>query len=246
MKNQLIRSSIASATTMAIGACALATCAMAATTVPVPNSSFETPNVTGIAPYSAQHAASGTPIIGTWVRYGGFAAVVEGGRYGVSPTGLDGTQFGDQTASGGSGVFQDIAPYDGSGSAAQYWQAGMIYSFTVGVFTRSDNSVVAPDRMDLKLYSRDTINGAPEVHGFLSVLGSNVTPGSLTDFSFNVTTQASDAFIGRPIGVWFDSVSGGTGDWGYDNVRLSSTAVPETSSLMSAALGVLVLFRRRR
>ena len=246
MKNQLIRSSIKSASTMAIGACALATCATAATTVPVPNGSFETPNVTGIAPYFAEHTASGTPIIGTWVRYGGFAAVVEGGRYGVSPIGLDGTQFGDQTASGGSGVFQDIAPYDGSGSAAQYWQADTIYSFTVGVFTRSDNAVAATDRMDIKLYSRTAINAGPDVHGLLSVFGSNVTSGSLTDVSFNVTTQATDAFIGRPIGVWFDSVSGGVGDWGYDNVRLSFTPVPEASSLMSAALGVLVLFRRRR
>ena len=246
MKNQLIRFSIAS--TMAIGACAVAPYAIAATTVTVPNGSFETPNVTGIAPYFAQHTESGTPILGIWVRYGtgNFGAVVEGGRYGVSPTGLDGTQFGDQTTRAGTGVFQDIAPYDGTGLADQYWQADMIYSFTAGVFTRSDNAALATDRMDIKLFSRTAINAGADVHGLVTVLGSGVTTGSLTDFSMSVTTSASDTFIGQPIGIWFDSVSGVSRDWGYDNIRLSFAPVPEASTLMSCILGATFLLRRRR
>ncbi len=246
MKNQLIRFSITS--TMAISACAVASCALAATTVTVPSGSFETPNVTGIAPYFAQHTESGTPIIGTWVRYGtgNFGAVVEGGRYGVSPTGLDGTQFGDQTTRAATGVFQDIAPYDGTGLADQYWQADMVYSFTVGVFTRSDNAALATDRMDIKLFSRTAIDAGADVHGLLSVFGSDVTADSLTDFSFSVTTSATDTYIGQPIGIWFDSVSGVDKDWGYDNIRLSFAPVPEVSSLMSGAWGAIVLLRRRR
>ncbi|RYD48913.1 MAG: hypothetical protein EOP85_02630 [Verrucomicrobiaceae bacterium] len=220
----------------------------AATMVTVPNASFETPNVTGTDPYFTQYTLSSTPIVGSWVRYGasGFAAVVEGGRYGALPIGLSGTQFSNQSARGATGVFQDIAPYDGSGLSSQYWQADMTYSFTVGVFTRSDNPVTATTRLDIKLYSRANINAAADVHGGVSVLGSAVNSSSLTDFSFTYTTSASDTFIGQPIGIWFDSINGSGQDWGYDNVRLSFDPVPEVSSLMAGMMGGVLLLRRRR
>ena len=213
MKNQLIRSSIKSASTMAIGACALATCATAATTVPVPNGSFETPNVTGIAPYFAEHTASGTPIIGTWVRYGGFAAVVEGGRYGVSPIGLDGTQFGDQTASGGSGVFQDIAPYDGSGSAAQYWQADTIYSFTVGVFTRSDNAVAAAENARGYNWNKDQGNGFHDSKNCLEESHEN---------ALTATKPGPDGLLGG---------------WSAQRRRRNRTSTPKAADIREEASG---------
>jgi hypothetical protein len=248
MKKQTPRFYKSAAPTFAIVAVAITQAVFASTTVTVPNASFESPNVTGISPYFTQFTLSSTPIIGTWVRYGtgSFAAAVEGGRYGVSPSGLDGTQFSDQSARAGTGVFQDIAPYDGSGLANQYWQADMMYSFTVGVFSRSDNPVVGTDRLDIKLYSRTSISAPADVHGGVSVLGSAVATGSLTDFTFTYTTLASDPFIGKPIGIWFDSVSGVSKDWGYDNVRLSFAPVPEVSSLASGALGSLLFLRRRR
>ena len=112
-----------------------------AASVQVANPSFESPYITASPPYYSLITQDNSVITGQWLSYGGFAAVVEDGRYGVSHTGTVGTQIGDQIGKPAVGVFQDIAAYDGSGLADQYWQAGYTYTMTVGIGTRSDNPV---------------------------------------------------------------------------------------------------------
>jgi autotransporter-associated beta strand protein/T5SS/PEP-CTERM-associated repeat protein len=206
---------------------ALAALTAQAASINVTNASFETPSMVGVAPYYTNFPADDGVLVGTWVSYGGgFAAEVVGGAYGVSPAGLDGHQFGDQTEFAGSGVFQDTAPYDGSGDTNLYWQAGYTYTLTVGFFTRSDNPIQFPaDEITMHLFYRTSRSGPPVLLGTQRVFGSGVTTNALTDFSVSATVRQGDPSIGYPIGIWFTPETGnGHGDWGYDNVRL--TGVP--------------------
>ena len=201
-----------------------------ADSISVTNASFEVPSMVGIPPYYTNFPADDGATVGAWVSYGpGFAAEVVGGAYGVSPAGLDGYQFADQTEHAGSGVFQDTAPYDGSGDTNLYWQAGYTYTCTVGFFSRSDSPITIPaDEMTLHLYYRTARTGQALVLATSRIFGSSVTTNTLTDLSISTTVNAGDPCVGQPIGIWLLPETGnGYGDWGYDNVRF--TKVPAAS-----------------
>lgn len=217
--------------TPARGAAALAVFAVSvlaagAASIPVPNASFESPDVTGIAPYYEQFPTAFR--IGNWVRYGGFHAVVEAGRYGVSPTGLDGTQFGNVTGELGGGLFQDLAPYDGSGGAERYWEAGRTYTLTVGAFLRGDNPPGPGRAMDVRLFYRTAEGAEANLLGSrtLTVGTDALSTSELTDYTVSWTVASGAPEVGKPIGIWFTTMAGGsgaTGDWGFDNLRLERT-----------------------
>ena len=70
-----------------------------------------------------------------------------------------------------------------------------------------------------------------------------MTGSVLTDFTVTVpTVQSTDAWAGLPLGIWLDmySAGGNTGVF-LDNVRLTSTAVPEPSTLALLAGGLFGL-----
>jgi hypothetical protein len=221
----------------------------AQTAITVTNASFESPVLSGSPYFQTLPADDGS--VGKWLGYGTFSAVVKSGgpnAYNVSPTGIVGSQFGDQSAKIGTGVFQDLTSYTG-GNPNQLWAAG-IYTLTVGFFSRADDPVPAVDTLDMKLFWRTSRTAGTTILGDTQILGSQVNTASLTDFTLNVTINPGDAAIGHPIGIWFDSTSsdsGGLGDWGYDNVRLSFTPAPapEPTTLALLGLGTLFGFRRR-
>jgi hypothetical protein len=228
--------------------------AWAAMMINVPDASFEAP-VAGAAPFYLAIPNDNGSTTGAWQGYGGFRAVVKSGGpngYNVSPTGIDGSQFADQSSVRGTGVFQDLAPYDGSGAAELYWQPGT-YTLTAGVFSRGDNPVGANNQLGLKLFYRagGTRTGNPFAGtlGVTNILGNEVTTTSLTDFSVTVSLSPGDAAIGLPIGIWFQSLEGAdpARDWGYDNVRLEFTPVPEPSTLAvsCALLAIMAVWRPR-
>ncbi len=234
---------------VALAALSVSILTAGAQAITVPNFSFESP-VLSAAPYYQGQPADNGSTTGAWLGYGTFSAVVKAGgpnAYNVSPAGIVGTQFGDQSAKLGTGVFQDLTSYSG-GNPDLLWSAG-VYTLTVGFFSRADSPVQATDTLDMKLFSRVSRSGPAVALGDLQVLGGQVNTTGLTDFTLNVTVNPGDASVGRPIGIWFDSTTAGggsLGDWGYDNVRLSVAPVPEPGavSLVMLGLGAMMGFRR--
>ena len=205
------------------------------TTINVPNASFESPSASS-SPYYVQYPFDDAATVGNWLGYGFGATVQAGGpnAYNVSPTGIVGSQFGD-VGPASSGLFQDTAPYDGSGDTNLYWQAGYTYTLTVGFFSRGDSPVAASDELQMKLFYRTSRSGGPNLLGNLHIVGSGVNTSSLTDKTLTVTVSAGDASVGYPIGVWFDEVaSSGGGQWGIDNIRLTKApaVAPLTGGLI--------------
>lgn len=68
--------------------------------------------------------------------------------------------------------------------------------------------------------------------------------GSLKDFS--VTLQTDDAIFAKNIVVHVEQSGGTTGSINLDNARLTSTAIPEPTSLALLGLAGLAAIRRRR
>lgn len=230
-----------------------ATPAWAATLINVPNASFESPSASGDPFYTGVPTDDGSAT-GQWLGYGGFRAVVKSGGpngYNVSPVGILGSQFGNQSNQPGTGVFQDLAAYDGSGDPNLYWQPGT-YTLAVGLFSRADNPINPLDRLDVKLFYRAAGSRAGDpgagTLGTTSVTGNQVTTSALTDFLVTVSVSPGDDAIGHPIGIWLDSRVGGTSprDWGYDNVRLEFTPVPEPSArIVGCGFLILLAIRQR-
>jgi autotransporter-associated beta strand protein/T5SS/PEP-CTERM-associated repeat protein len=193
------------------------------TSVNVPDGSFESPSAAS-PPYYVQYPADDGATVGAWLGAGFVATVQAGGpnAYNVSPAEIDGTQFADLGCT--AWLFQDTAPYDGSGDPNLYWQAGYTYTLTVGFFTRGDSPVPAANVIDMMLYYRSTRTGGANVLGTTAVVGSEVNPNALTDETLTVSVSAGDPEVGQPIGIWLYSITSSAGDWGMDNVRL--TMVP--------------------
>lgn len=220
------------------------TAAARAASVSVPNSSFESPVTTNFTQMPVDSGSTGE-----WLRYGGFAAVILSSgpnAYNYAPAGLDGLQYGNGSASANTGVFQDIAAYDGSGSPDQYWQAGYVYTMTIGVFARIDSQPSATSSLNLNLFSRESRPGAPSRLATTVVVPGELSPNEIRDFHVSHTVLAGDPSVGKPIGIWMETTAGTSGDWGYENVRISYTLIPEPSVLLLGSIGLLGLLRRRR
>jgi hypothetical protein len=195
------------------------------TSIGITNASFESPNITGVSPYYATLPT--TFKIGTWVGYTTFSAVVQGGKYGVSPAGLVGTQFGDLSGAANGGFYQDATAYGGAGDPNLVWQAGQTYTLTVGVFGRSDNPPTAGNKMNLNLFYRTASGGTANILSSTTLTWgtSSLSTTALTDYTVTWTVQPGDPEVGQPIGIYFYSGgSSSTGDWCFDNIRLTKTS----------------------
>ena len=186
-------------------------------------------------------------VSGAWERYGPtFHAVYEAGRYGGIPAGISGLQAATIGATVGGGLFQDTAPYDGTGSSSLYWQVGYTYTMTVGLYLRGDNPPPTADALALRFFYRTADQGAAnQLANFDVTVGTNqLSSTSITDYTLTYTVPSGAPEAGKPIGLWFTALTGSSGDWGVDNVRLS--AVPEPSSALLAGLLPLGFLTRRR
>lgn len=238
-------------------ACGLTTRAQAQA-LTVGNFSFETPNDTATSPYYTTFPAQtnpNTPL--TWEGYATFSAAVVAGRYGVVPAGLVGAQFGDESGGFGGGVIQELSDYNATPSnPGGLFVANTTYTFTLAVGLRSDSVPGAGRALDIRFYYR-TADGAAanQLAATTITVGNAATPLSttaLTDYSVTFTALAGQAEIGKPIGLWIPtSASPGTnsGDFIFDNARLTATAAvpePSTWAMMLGGLGLLVGARRLR
>ena len=198
------------------------------------NASFESPNMTATSPFYQAFPTAFN--FGTWIGNGAgtFQAVVATNHYGATPAGMDAKQFGDASGASGGGMFQDAAPYNNLGDPNLYWQAGQAYSMTVGVFLRSDSVPGTGRSMDVRLFYRTAQGAAANILSArtLTVGTSTLSTNAITDYTLTWMVLPGAPEVGKPIGIWFASGttgSGGTGDWGFDNVRLSSVTTPAST-----------------
>jgi hypothetical protein len=214
-----------------------------AASVTVPNASFESPVTTNFTQLPEDSGATGE-----WERYGFGAVILSTGPnpYNYAPAGLHGLQYGNGSASQFTGIFQDIAAYDGSGSPDQYWQAGYVYTLSIGVFARQDSLPSATSSLNLNFYSRQFRAGAPTRLATAVVVPADLSSSEIRDFEVSYTVLPGDPAVGKPIGIWMETTAGTSGDWGYDNVRVTYVLIPEPSALLLASVGLLGLLRRRR
>jgi len=228
------------------GLCFLATALLivpgpraSAITIAVTNASFESPNMTATTPFYQTFPTAMS--IGAWIGNGTgtFQAVVATNHYGVTPSGMDARQFGDASGASGGGMFQDTAPYNNAGDSTLYWQAGQTYTMTVSVFLRSDNAPGTGRTMSLRFFYRTAQGGGVNLLSSrtLTVGTSALSTTAMTDYTVTWAVLPGAPEVGQPIGLWFaagSSGSGGTGDWCFDNVRLSRVTTP--ASVWSGAV----------
>ena len=143
-----------------------------------------------------------------------------------------GTQAGYLLPFAGAGISQDLSSLDA------IFDVGNSYNFTLGLFAKSATSAI----LQLSFYYRDPLNNMVTVGTPTTVAYSEgafpMTPSlNLIDYSVSTpTVQPGDAWAGKNIGLKIDSIFGeGSGNWDFDNARL--TAVPEPGSLGLIALG---------
>ncbi|MEO6034297.1 MAG: PEP-CTERM sorting domain-containing protein [Verrucomicrobiota bacterium] len=132
----------------------------------------------------------------------------------------------------GAGISQDLSSPDAK------FQVGMSYNFTLGLFAKAATNGI----LQLSFYYRDGLNNMVPVGVPTTITYSEaafpITPSlNFVDYSVATPTVLSgDAWAGQNIGLKIDSVYGeGTGNWDFDNARL--TAVPEPVSIALLALG---------
>ena len=164
----------------------------------------------------------------------------------------DGTQAGYILPFPQAGLFQDYDTVDFDDPSPTHafnalYQVGLAYELTLGVFGKG---MAEGDSLQLSLYYRDassnmvTVASAPVL--FSTNAFVNVPPLNLIDYTVSVpTVQAGDAWAGRNIGIKIEAIQGtGTGNWDFDNVRLTAVPEPGTLSLLALGIGTLLLGRR--
>jgi hypothetical protein len=209
--------------------------------IAVPNHSFESPTLDPGA-YTFFTQGSGENTTGDWVQSHTAAAGTvndTNGAFGAQPSGVDGTNVGwlvNQQA-----IWQDLA---------DTFQVGQSYSLTVSVAARADMAVAPTDTLALILFGgRDGLN--PNVAGYVDVLGENLSTTAMNDYTIEIpAVQSTDAWANQKIGIWINNTVGSpsTGYW-LDNVRVTTTVVPEPTSVAlfaSALIGLLAYARRKR
>ncbi|MCX6978072.1 MAG: PEP-CTERM sorting domain-containing protein [Verrucomicrobia bacterium] len=152
----------------------------------------------------------------------------------------------------GNGLFQDFTSQDWNDSTPTNdfnatFQTGKSYQFTLGVFGKN---LSEGDTLQLSLYYRDSGNnpvtvGSPNQIVYHLANFPTANPFNLIDFSVMIPeVQATDPFAGQTIGISISSpVGSGSGNWDFDNARL--TATPEPTSLLLLSFGVVSLALRR-
>jgi len=225
-----------------------------AATIVVPNGSFETPDTTFVTtvmtPWNKTPVAPGYTAT-EWDQAEGIFENTAAGQ----PSRINnahGSQIAYMFANPTLGIYQDLT------SADAKFQPGFAYDLTVGVGSGYTYPLADGTVLRLALYfvtSPGGTEGLTEARqvAFTDVVFSAATfPGyDLKDVTVHVPgVAAGDAWAGNFIGVKIVAITDSppTGaTWSIDNVRLTSTAVPEPGvwGVLALGLGTLCVRRRR-
>lgn len=211
--------------------------AQSSQSVPVPNSSFETPATFYVS-----------TVVGSWQKVAkpayfdenalGYFWTQTAGLFLNTPSGasdridnVDGRQVSYLLAYNQVTLFQDLS------SPAQTYQPGQSYTLTLGLFGKN---MPAGNILSLRLYYRDAANNRVTVASNSVVYSVSAFPSTthLVDYSVSIpAVRSSDPWSGKIIGVEIQSVQGtGVGYWDVDNVRLVADFAVDTPLLPIWAL----------
>jgi hypothetical protein len=212
--------------------------------IAVPNGSFELPSTTFVdprvdfwskTPQPSWFDPSQTGGI-TWDQMSGvFANTAVGQPNHI--TNVDGTQALFLIALPQAGLTQVLS------AAEAKFEVGFSYQLTVGVL--GGGGIPEGTALQLGLFYLDGAN-MPVTVGSATVTYSAATFPTITqlvDQSLTVpVVQAGDAWAGKAIGISLVGMSGtGSGYWDLDNVRLTSSAVPEPGTYALLGVGLVGL-----
>jgi hypothetical protein len=181
-----------------------------------------------------------------WVQVAG--AFVDTNPYGN----LAGTQAAYLLPFPTNALFQDYntVAWNDAGVPSHDFDAtftvGNAYQLTLGV----NGKIVSSSTLRLSLYYRDGAQNIVPVSSS-TITSTGTYPGSapylLTDLVVDVpAVQSGDAWANEKIGILIYVISGdGNGNWDIDNVRLTSTPIPEPTTMGLALLGLGSLLLRR-
>lgn len=216
-----------------------------ATPIPVPNFSFETPDIVFAQSFDFNPPATSP---GPW----GFtqSSPQQIGAFDNTAFGSDdyvdnaiGAQMAFMFVGPQITLFQDLTGPDG------VFQAGQTYAFTIG----AGGSSSLPDdaQLQLRLFYRDNLANKVTVAITSFLFDPNLDPGyinHLYDYSVvSLSVQASDPWAGKNIGI--EIATPGTpafAYWDLDNARLQVVPEPSPLFFIGAGLGGLALKRHRR
>jgi hypothetical protein len=208
-------------------------------TIPIPNSSFESPLTTYATPFIDSWQQNPQPDINdqSTLQTGVFSNQPPTDPYHIDN--CDGDQAIFMFATPQTAVFQDYDSTDYANPTPTHgfsatFDVGKSYTLTVGVLGGTNLAYPMQEgtTLELSLYYRDTASHKVTV-ATTSITNSAAIFSNAThflDFEVRVpTVKASDLWAGRHIGVQLLSTVGFDlmgGYWDLDNVRLSATVPP--------------------
>lgn len=240
-----VRSRIHAVSVLAAGLLSTVACAGV---IAVPNGSFESPTVPNSVPFAS-------PNIGTWQK-----AAMPGWWLGMGQTASDWDNLAGVflNVGGASGVEGSQAAFlfatpgmSLSQNLAETFEVGQEYHLTVAA-EGGGYGMLPGVPLQIRLYYRDGANN-PVVIGSATMLNTNASGEltQLTDFTYHMpAVQVGDPWAGEAIGIEIASpvdFANMGGYWDIDNVRLSSSPVPEPLVMgLFAPAACLMLVRYRR
>jgi hypothetical protein len=232
-----------------IVAISLSAVTVQATVISVANPSFESPDVSG-SPYAATFPvlSSGTRSFDAWGTESAHDGVVLNGHYDRAYTNLSGAQCGWMDVSGGG---QTFVAYQDLTTAT--FEVNHAYTMKVGVgrlpTVQNENSV-----LNIALFARASVGDANHIAGSVNVRYGDLSATAMTDYTIEVpAVQSTDAWASLPISIWILNTGNGStvggSCWNFDDVRLTSTYIPEPSCMVvlgTAVFGLLAYAWRTR
>jgi len=207
--------------------------------IPVPNFSFETPDVEPpVAP------TVGPPWEAIFISPDPFMPAT--GTFDNTAPGsddhidnMDGAQAIYVFAGDMIGVFQDL-----TGTS---FEIGKNYTLTIGL-AGSEETLETDSVFELLLYYRDATNARLPIQITQVLFDPTLDPGKINQlYDYSVSTdfvQAGDAWEGKDIGIELRTNAAPGGYWVVDNVRLDVVPEPSAVGLLFSG-AALVLLRRR-
>jgi hypothetical protein len=213
--------------------------------VPIPNGSFEDPALPYAPPFASPSISDWQKApVPAWYTAAGYTAEQWADSSGtfVNVTyapidNLDGNQLAFMFSVPGYSLSQDLAAT---------FQTGNSYHLIVGIEGGGAGMPLGCP-METMLYYRDG-SGNQVTVGTEVVTNTNPTTtlSHLTDYTLDIpAVAASDPWAGKNIGVELLQTGNSGGYWDIDNVRLTTTAVPEPGSLALLTVGLGMLAVRR-